>query len=81
MSDEGFTEEVGRVVREVLGPLLIADGGGVELVGVDPATREIVLRFTGRFAACPGTPAVREELIEPLLVSAAGGRARFRYLR
>jgi Fe-S cluster biogenesis protein NfuA len=81
MSEGAFVSEVERVVGEVLAPLLVADGGGVELVGVDPVTREIALRFTGRFAACPGTPAVREELVEPMLRAAAGGRARFRYLR
>jgi Fe-S cluster biogenesis protein NfuA len=81
VSEDGFPDEVRRVVQEVLGPLLAADGGGLELVEVEPETREIALRFTGRFAACPGTPAVREELVEPMLRSASGGRARFRYLR
>lgn len=81
MSARSMRKEVTRTVTEVLAPILEADGGGLELVSVDEDKKEIVLRFTGAFAACPGTPAVREDVIEPLLRAAAGGRATFRYER
>lgn len=81
MTERNVQRDVARVVTEVLAPILEADGGGIELVSVDEEKREIVLRFTGAFAACPGTPAVREEVVEPLLKKAAGGNATFRYLR
>lgn len=70
-----------KTLNDVLAPLLEADGGGVEIVSVDDEKREVVLRFTGALAVCPGTPTVREDLIEPLLRSRAGSEVVFKYKR
>jgi Fe-S cluster biogenesis protein NfuA len=70
-----------KTLNEVLRPLLEADGGGIEIVSVDDAKHEVVLRFTGAFAVCPGTPTVREDLVEPLLRARTGSETTFKYQR
>lgn len=80
MSAGDLNDKLAQALGE-LEPLLSADGGGVELVSFDEERREVVLRFTGAFAVCPGTPIVKEDLLEPFLRKAMGGRATFRYQR
>lgn len=80
MSAGDLNDKLARALGE-LEPLLSADGGGVELVSFDEERREVVLRFTGALAVCPGTPIVKDDLLEPLLRKAMGGRATFRYQR
>ena len=67
-------------LKDDLGPLLEADGGGLELLEVDEDERTAVLRFTGALAVCPGTPVVRDDLVEPLLRKRAG-EVSFAYKR
>lgn len=57
-----------RVVREVIAPLIEADGGEIYLVGLDQDA--IRLHLAGRYAGCPGTTLSRDKLIEPLLLKA-----------
>jgi Fe-S cluster biogenesis protein NfuA len=53
MSDTtGITERVGDVIQKIR-PLLQADGGDIELVGVDEATGVVSVRLRGACSGCP----------------------------
>ena len=58
-----------RVVREVLGPLVRADGGELYVVAVEP--NHLSLHLAGRYAGCPGTPLVVRGVIEPAVRAVA----------
>jgi Fe-S cluster biogenesis protein NfuA len=64
-------DEIVRVVREVLAPLVRADGGEIYLVSADDAG--VSLHLGGRFSGCPGNTLARRRLLEPLISSAAPG--------
>lgn len=64
-------DELVRVVREVLAPLVKADGGDLYLVSVDDAG--ISLHLAGRFSGCPGNTLARRRVLEPLIASAVPG--------
>lgn len=80
MSARSLRASLEAALKDHLAPLLEADGGGLELLEVDEEKRAAVLRFTGVLAVCPGTPAVREDLIEPFLRKQVG-EATFTYKR
>jgi Fe-S cluster biogenesis protein NfuA len=63
--------EIVRVVREVLAPLIQADGGELYLVSVDDSG--VSLHLAGRFSGCPGNTLARRRVLEPLIASAAPG--------
>lgn len=58
-----------RVLKEILGPLVRADGGEVYVVRAD--MEAVVLHLTGRYAGCPGNNVARRQVLEPALRSAA----------
>jgi len=60
-----------RVVREVLAPLVRADGGELYLVSVDDSG--VSLHLAGRFSGCPGNTLARRRVLEPLIASAVPG--------
>jgi Fe-S cluster biogenesis protein NfuA len=60
-----------HVVREVIAPLVRADGGEIHVVSLDDAG--IVLHLSGRFSGCPGNTLARRRLIEPAINSAVPG--------
>lgn len=62
-------DEIVRVVREVLAPLILADGGEIYLVHVEDDV--VVLHLGGRFSGCPGNTLVRRRVIEPAILSVA----------
>jgi Fe-S cluster biogenesis protein NfuA len=64
-------DDLVRVVREVLGPLVEADGGELYLVSVDDAG--VSLHLAGRFSGCPGNTLARRRVLEPLIASAVPG--------
>ena len=64
-------DELVRVVREVLAPLVKADGGDLYLVSVDDAG--VSLHLAGRFSGCPGNTLARRRVLEPLIASAVPG--------
>jgi Fe-S cluster biogenesis protein NfuA len=64
-------DELVRVVREVLAPLVKADGGDLYLVSVDDAG--VSLHLAGRFSGCPGNTLARRRMLEPLIASAVPG--------
>jgi len=64
-------DELVRVVREVLLPLVKADGGELYLVSVDDSG--VSLHLAGRFSGCPGNTLARRRVLEPLIASAVPG--------
>lgn len=64
-------DEIVRVVRDVLAPLVQADGGELFLVSVDDSG--VSLHVTGRFSGCPGNTLTRRRVLEPLVASAVPG--------
>lgn len=76
-----FKRDIESAVHDILAPLLEADGGGVEVLSIDEGRREVVLRFTGALAVCPGTPTVREDVVEPLLRARTSPETTFKYQR
>ncbi len=64
-------DEIVRVAREVLAPLVQADGGDLYLVSVEETG--VSLHVTGRFAGCPGNTLVRRRVLEPPLAAVAPG--------
>jgi Fe-S cluster biogenesis protein NfuA len=64
-------EEIVRVVREVLAPLIQADGGLLYLVSAHD--NAVVLHLAGRLAGCPGNTLTTRRVIEPAIFAAAPG--------
>ncbi|HEY4116730.1 MAG TPA: NifU family protein [Byssovorax sp.] len=58
-----------KLCREVLGPLVRADGGELYVVNVD--ADEVHLHLSGTCAGCPGASLTRERVLEPALASVA----------
>ncbi len=59
-----------EVIRDLIRPLVEADGGSIELLEV---TRErVVVRLGGTCAGCPGKPYTLSRMIEPALRKALG---------
>ena len=57
------------VVREVIEPLVRADGGRVYLV--EAAAESVSLHLTGSYSGCPGNTLAQRRIIEPALRSVA----------
>ncbi|MEO8904839.1 MAG: NifU family protein [Polyangiaceae bacterium] len=66
-------EQIVRVVREVLAPLVHADGGDLYLVSIEETG--VSLHVTGRFAGCPGNTLARRRVFEPPIAAVAPGIA------
>ena len=60
-------EEILATVREIVAPLVRADGGDVYLVSADE--RCLSLHLCGRFSGCPGNTLARRQVFEPLLAA------------
>lgn len=64
-------DEIVRVVRDVLAPLVQADGGELYLVSVDDSA--VSLHLAGRFSGCPGNTLARRRVLEPAIAAAVPG--------
>jgi len=64
-------DEIVRVVREVLAPLVRADGGDLYLVSIEESG--VSLHVTGRFSGCAGNTLARRRVFEPPLSAIAPG--------
>ncbi len=62
-------EEIVRVVEQVLGPLIRADGGELYLVSADDDA--VSLHLAGRRAGCPGNTLTSRRFIEPAISAVA----------
>jgi len=71
-------DEVERALREVIRPLIEADGGEIDLVSVDASKSpvEIALSVGGAYRGCPGTPLVSRAVIEPALAKSLAKEVR-----
>ena len=58
-----------RVVREILAPLICADGGEIFLVKAEDDVLE--LHLGGRYTACPGGTLATRRFIEPAVLAVA----------
>ena len=65
------------LIRDVLQPLIEADGGRLELLRIEQST--IVLRLTGTCEGCPGKLYTTRGVIEPLLRDALGEAVSIQY--
>jgi Fe-S cluster biogenesis protein NfuA len=63
--DEGVGEDVLKILRDVLAPLVAADGGVMYLVRA--AGDDIHIHLTGTCAGCPGASLTRDGVIAPAL--------------
>jgi Fe-S cluster biogenesis protein NfuA len=62
-------DELERVVRQVLAPLLRADGAEVYLVSVSEDT--VRLHLAGHYSGCPGLTLAKRRVIEPMIWAVA----------
>jgi Fe-S cluster biogenesis protein NfuA len=58
-----------KVCREVIAPLVRADGGEIYIVAVE--ANHLSIHLAGRFAGCPGTPLTIRGIIEPAVRAVA----------
>jgi Fe-S cluster biogenesis protein NfuA len=58
-------DQILEIVREIVGPLVRADGGQIYLVAL--GERSLALHLCGRFSGCPGNTLARRRVLEPLL--------------
>jgi Fe-S cluster biogenesis protein NfuA len=64
-------DEMLRVVREIVDPLVRADGGRVYVVRAEDDVLD--LHLAGRFAGCPGNTLATRRLIEPAILAVVPG--------
>lgn len=62
-------DEILKVIKEVLAPMVAADGGRLYVVHAD--SKQVTLHLAGRFAGCPGNHIVTQRVIEPLIAAVA----------
>ncbi len=60
-----------RVVREIVAPLVRADGGRLYVVRAEDDSLD--LHLAGRFAGCPGNTLATRRLIEPAIFAVVPG--------
>jgi Fe-S cluster biogenesis protein NfuA len=58
-------DQILEIVREIVAPLVRADGGQIHLVAL--GERSLTLHLSGRFSGCPGNTLARRRVLEPLL--------------
>jgi Fe-S cluster biogenesis protein NfuA len=67
--DAAPRELILKMCREILAPLVHADGGEMYLVAV--GTDEVHVHLAGTCAGCPGASLTRDRLLEPAFASVA----------
>lgn len=65
----GTREEILKVIREVVAPLIRADGGRIYLVSAEDDA--VDLHLAGRYAGCPGNTLATRRVIEPAIFAVA----------
>jgi Fe-S cluster biogenesis protein NfuA len=58
-------EPLKKVLREVLAPLIEADGGVLYLVAADK--KQVSVHLGGSYSGCPGTTLTAEQVLEPAI--------------
>ncbi|HEV8244819.1 MAG TPA: NifU family protein [Polyangiaceae bacterium] len=54
-----------QVVRDVVAPLIRADGGEIHILSADDGG--VALHVSGRYSGCPGNTLARRRVIEPII--------------
>jgi Fe-S cluster biogenesis protein NfuA len=67
--DAAAKEQIDKICREVLAPLVRADGGEMHFLRIDGD--EVHIHLTGVCAGCPGASFTGEKVIVPALRTAA----------
>lgn len=67
--DESVKEQIGKVCREILAPLIKTDGGEMYLVRFDGD--DVHIHLAGTCAGCPGASFTGDKVILPALRTAA----------
>ena len=62
-------DEILTVIREVLAPMVVADGGQLYVVQAD--AQRVTLHLAGRFAGCPGNQVTTRRVIQPAIAAVA----------
>jgi Fe-S cluster biogenesis protein NfuA len=62
-------DEILTVIREVLAPMVIADGGQLYVIQADG--QKVTLHLAGRFAGCPGNQVATRRVIQPVIAAVA----------
>ena len=65
---EAPKDEVTKLCREILAPLVQADGG--EMYVVDVQAEEVHIHLAGTCAGCPGAALTRDKVLAPILAAA-----------
>mmetsp|Transcript_2109 Transcript_2109/g.6253 ORF Transcript_2109/g.6253 Transcript_2109/m.6253 type:complete len:324 (+) Transcript_2109:49-1020(+) len=65
-----FTRENVDVVLDAVRPLLVADGGNVDVVSVDPRDKSVVLSLQGACGSCPSATTTMKNGLEKALRNA-----------
>jgi Fe-S cluster biogenesis protein NfuA len=64
-TDNDERQQALKICREVLAPLVRADGGVLYLVSV--AADDVHIHLAGTCSGCPGATITRDRMLEPLL--------------
>jgi Fe-S cluster biogenesis protein NfuA len=67
--DDAGRQEVAKLCQEILAPLVRSDGGEMHLVEVN--AEEVRIHLSGTCAGCPGVAFTRDQLIVPIIRTAA----------
>jgi Fe-S cluster biogenesis protein NfuA len=62
-------DEILTVIKEVLAPMVAADGGRLYVIQANP--KQVSLHLAGRFAGCPGNHVATQRVIQPLIAAVA----------
>ena len=62
-------DEILTVIKEVLAPMVAADGGRLYVIQAD--AKQVSLHLAGRFAGCPGNQVATRRVIQPLIAAVA----------
>lgn len=62
-------DEILAVIKEVLAPMVAADGGRLYIVQAD--AKQVALHLAGRFAGCPGNHVTTRRVIQPVIAAVA----------
>jgi Fe-S cluster biogenesis protein NfuA len=64
-------EEILTVIRDVLAPLVAADGGRLYVIRAED--HHVALHLDGRFAGCPGNEVATRRVLRPAIEAVAPG--------
>jgi Fe-S cluster biogenesis protein NfuA len=63
------TDSISAVIRDIIGPLIEADGGELYVLRADP--KRVELHLAGRFSGCPGNLVTARRVLEPAIHAVA----------